>query len=557
MRPFPCAALLLAALAPFTAARAEDAKPFVYAAPNGPTFTVTADGLCKIELNGKVVAQGNWHAFNAGPTFFKDGAGEVVAAEITEKSVQPIDAKHVRVRQVQKDLVTNFEYAFDGEDVRIRAQVENRHATAELKAAGFEGLMFEFAKPPSGLMLDWHISYLQHQGLAICHPGHFSKIGGSYATDGALGVGLSPQNAGLSRTLFLWNWVPEDKPAPKRGPAFIVPKPIAPGGAETFEMSLRVSASGDWKHLLEPYKEYFARAFGPVHYKGDNRPWVQFSAVDKSFVKPDNPLGYHPDGLFRRMDKPEGVKTFCDGVLPALKEAGGQGVIFWAYGGYEQRGAMYRPDFDVLPPEPEKNLPQLKQAFADAKMRLGFCARPGEIAYRKTWTQDEPLRINPDDPAHIEMMLARFKKLSDAGANTFYLDSFGNSLDDVKAMRKFRERLGPDVQTFSEICCDAVLAYSGAYFEVSWKKEAKRYEIAWFGDATAWEQLRWLAPGVNCVCKIRVNPGDVPADAEPLYEFMFRNHLTPIVEDWQIKGEAKALKEKTSAYLDEKGQWKK
>ena len=67
------------------------------------------------------------------------------------------------------------------------------------------------------------------------------------------------------------------------------------------------------------------------------------------YITKENPYGYH-DG-FNRLDTAEGVKSFCDTLIPLLKDAHGQGVIIWGQQGTEPRGAEYRPDFDILPPE--------------------------------------------------------------------------------------------------------------------------------------------------------------------------------------------------------------
>ena len=59
------------------------------------------------------------------------------------------------------------------------------------------GLKFTFDRPPTGLMQVQHITYFQAHGVGLCHPGHWSQIGGSYATDDTIGVGLSPWRTGL------------------------------------------------------------------------------------------------------------------------------------------------------------------------------------------------------------------------------------------------------------------------------------------------------------------------------------------------------------------------
>ena len=49
----------------------------------------------------------------------------------------------------------------------------------------------------------------------------------------------------------------------------------------------------------------------------------------------------------------------------------------------------------------------------------------------------------------------------------FYLDSFGASFEDVKLIRHLREKMGPDILTFAEHQCDAILPYSGGYSETT------------------------------------------------------------------------------------------
>ena len=383
----------------------------------------------------------------------------------------------------------------------ISARVENHHPDAPLNVAGFSGLTFDFDRPPEGLMQVQHISYFQAHGLGLCHPSFWSKIGGSYAIDGTAGVGVSPWKTGLARTLILWDyasWEPNAREKlPKRRLIYFVGVPVPARGARTFDLRIRVSPNRDWQHLLAPYREHFRATFGPVGYEADYR-WIASDYMNHSqqAVSPTNPYGFH--GGSRRLDLAEGVDAFCNTVIPALKSGGGQGVILWGQGGDDPRGAMYRPDFDILPPEVERNWPLLAKRFREAGLRLGVTTRPADLALRLDWKQDQVIPINADDPAHREMLWRRFQRMIDRGCTLFYLDSFGADLEHVKLMRFLRERMGRKILTFSEHQCDAILPYSGGYSETTFHADGPggpEYRL-WSGVEN-WRIYQWLAPVPN------------------------------------------------------------
>ena len=146
---------------------------------------------------------------------------------------------------------------------------------------------------------------------------------------------------------------------------------------------MRVSPDRDWKHLLEPYREHFQKTFGAVRYKADYR-WIATDYLNHSqqadlAARTPTASTAGTGGSTR----PRAPRQFCDLSSPALKEGGGQGVIVWGQGGDDPRGGMYRPDFDVLPPEVEAQLADAPAAFqgggAEAG-RLHAAARHGRAA---------------------------------------------------------------------------------------------------------------------------------------------------------------------------------
>ncbi len=531
-----------------------------YRTPQGVEFQVTADGLSSIRFAGRQLASGGWSVFNAEPWFKNSGSGRVDAKTLREKSIAVLSDRSARVRHVKGDVTCVADYTFDGEDLLISARVENSHADEPLNVVGFSGLEFHFQRPPTGLMMVQHITYFQAYGVKLCHPSEWSRIGGSYAEDGAVGVGLSPWNTGLERTLFLWDYadwnLDKRENLPERRLIYFVVAPIPARGARTLEMKLRVSPDRDWKHLLAPYREHFQRTFGPVRYKADHR-WIATDYLNASqqAISRDNPYGFH-DGA-RRIDRPEGVAQFCDHLIPVLKRANGQGVIVWGQGGDDPRGAMYRPDFDVLPPEVEANWPTLARRFREAGLKIGVCTRPGDMAVRQDAKTDEVIAINADDPGHQAMILRRFQNMLDKGCTLFYLDSFGDDLEHVKLMRVIRGKLGPNVLTFAEHQCDAILPYSGGYSETTFRaaKPGQPAGYSVWSGLDNWEIYRWLVPGAQLAARLYQVEGKIPDEFEPVDRFFYRNRVTPLLPVSEIQ-RAPSLQRIQPQFMDANGQWK-
>ncbi|MBV9866989.1 MAG: hypothetical protein JO316_16675 [Abitibacteriaceae bacterium] len=552
-----CAHQLTAQERPSTAGTG--AKDFTYQTPSGVTFRVTAEGLSAIRYQNREVANGSWSCFSA-ENWFKDGGSQQVKTDPTgEKSLTVLDAHHARVRQVKGNVVATFDYNFESEDLTISTRLENNHATAPLNITGFTGLTFNFDKLPDGLMPVQHITYFQANGIQLCHPGYWSPIGGSYATDNSLGIGLSPWNVGLTRTLILWDYVDwnadkRDK-VPQRRPIYFVVNPVPSRGAMTFDLRLRISPNRDWHYLLEPYRQEFQRTYGPVRYKADYR-WIATDYLNHSVqeISPTNPYGFQSG--HRRFDLAEGVKAFCDEVIPTLQGANGQGAIVWGQGGEEPRGQMYRPDFDVLPPEVEANWTTLAQRFKAANLKLGVATRPRDMAVRQNWKQDEIISINPDDPSHRDMLWRRFENMRNKGCTLFYLDSFGDSFEDVKLMRFLREKLGPDVLTFAEHQCDAIMPYSGGYSETTLQAEPTDnppYYRLWSG-VDNWQIYQWLAPGAQMAARLYQTQGKAPANFETSEHFFYSNRITPLIPVSELN-RTPSLKQWQPQFLNANGQW--
>ncbi len=508
-----------------------------YTTPSGVTFEVTAAGLSSIRYHDRQFASGGWSFFN-GDSWFKEfkGLPEPVSVpeKFTEQSIAVTNDRVARVRRAGGDVICTIDYSFEGEDLTCTARIENQNEKSPINVAGFSGLTFHFTAPPHGQMPTQHSSYFQAHGIRLCHPGEWQRIGGSWAADEELGVGTSPWNTGLTRTLTLWDyrsWEPDKRERlPDRLLIYFIVSPIPARGAATFDMKLRVSPDRDWKHLLEPYRAHFQRTFGPVQYKADFR-WIATDYLNHSIaaISPENPYGFH--GGHRRIDTAAGAAAFCNTVLEGLRAGNGQGVIVWGQGGEDPRGAMYRPDFDILPGPVEANWALSAKRFHEAGRKIGVATRPRHIAVRADAKEDQIIDINPDDEGHREMLWRRFKNMTGRGCTLFYLDSFGDSFEDVKLMRFLRTRLGPEILTFAEHQCDAIFPYSGGYSETTFEPAQgsgpPSYRL-WSGQ-TEWEVYQWLAPGSQMAARLYEVKGKIPADFEPIDHYFLGHGIMPLV----------------------------
>jgi hypothetical protein len=419
---------------------AAQSATFIHRTDREVVFEVTTNGLSRITAQGRALAVGEWSVFNAESWFSRGAAnGPVRARQFQERTLEVVSPTRAVVRQRRDDLLCTFDYTFDGEDVTISARVENLHPDAALEVTGFSVLTFTFDRPPTGLHHAMHPTYSQAHGIKICHPSLQNKIGGSYAADDSVGVGVSPWRTGLERTLILFDygsWEPDKRDNdPQRKLLYFCPVPIPPRGALTFDLRLRVSPNRDWQHLLAPYREHFQNTFGPVRYKSDPR-WIATDYLNHSqkAVSPSNPYGFH--GGHRRIDTAEGAAKFCDFMIPAIKTNDGQGLIIWGQGGDDLRGEMYRADFDVLPPEVELQWTNvLVPRFKAAGVRLGVTTRPRHLAVRRDWRQDQTIKRQTARRHGVRGSLVRPKPNHPARAGERLSPRTGDQIAPGKAAR--------------------------------------------------------------------------------------------------------------------------
>ena len=143
------------------------------------------------------------------------------------------------------------------------------------------------------------------------------------------------------------------------------------------------------------------------------------------------------------------------------------------------------------------------------------------------------------------MIWRRFDNMIQKGCSLFYLDSFGDSLEDVKLMRWLREKLGPDIRTYCEHQCDAIVPFSGGYSETTLDADqtnAPAHYRLWSG-VKEWEVYRWLCPGAEIATRLHDVRGTPPAGMESVDHWCARNRIIPLVpvNDFRRAPEIKSL----------------
>jgi hypothetical protein len=177
------------------------------------------------------------------------------------------------------------------------------------------------------------------------------------------------------------------------------------------------------------------------------------------------------------------------------------------------------------------------------------------MAVRQDWKHDEIININLDDPSHRDMLWRRFKNMMDRGCTLFYLDSFGSEFEDVKLMRSLRQKLGPDILTFAEHQCDALLPYSGGYSGTTLDAEANPPHYFLWSGVSQWEIYRWLVPGAQMASRLYQVKGKASAGFKSPDEFFYENQVTPLLpaSDFSRLPAIKGIQRK---YLTAERQWR-
>ena len=469
-------------------------KAFTYGTPEGVRLTVTPEGLSRIHGRGKQVAQGHWKAAGADAMFGPRKTGLLDNAPETH-DFKRIDDAHASVRHVYPRVTVNYEYEFSGEDLSITARIHNEHPDKDIEAVRFGGLNFRFGQePPGGIYRTFSDRELNRLKAGACHPSRHMPVGGTATIGKTFGVGVAPIRHGLSPALVNWSagGGRHDRPRPEMTLQYYVPQTVWAEGARTFRLRLRISPRTGWKHLLAPYRQTFNETFGEARYKPSPRPLVHVTHPSSYRAVGGNNL-YGFNDQKRRFDRRKNVAHFIETKLPRIKQWGAQGVVFTGMAGLDKRGIGYRPDFRLLPPEVQHNLPLLQAAFEEAGLRMGVSGQPNAFGVRKSWHLSEILPLSAEKESQLNHMWRfRIKTWRSRGASLFYFVNFGGNLNDIRALRYFRGKLGGTVTVVSQHCSDVLLLDANGSIALNYNPKQKTFSPG-MSHSTR-QALKWLVP---------------------------------------------------------------
>ena len=214
-------------------------------------------------------------------------------------------------------------------------------------------------------------------------------------------------------------------------------RPIAPGGTDTYRLSLRFGASGTGPlDLAGDLYRKLAVAFPPTLHWPDRRPvgTLHLAASEPRFHSATNPRGWFMDpavdvttaagtALFRRR-----LLAYADTSVAVLKKMNAQGMITWDLEGEQYpQATTYIGDPRLLPvldPEMDASADAYYQKFRAAGFRTGLCIRPQRLVLSNKEARQQELTSS----AEIVQLL--YDKMAYAykrwGCTLFYVDSNGD-----------------------------------------------------------------------------------------------------------------------------------
>jgi hypothetical protein len=496
--------------------------------------TITEDGIQSISVGGKIVTtrpspgfpthQGFYSLWNYHPDPHSASIGPVLHSTIASTPAA------VTIADQCSNMAITYVYRLDGNDINFDAILKNNDSSP-LTNISIALPTFSFGPGVTGNIKSWNSSYFVIYPQATFHPSVGSPLAVSFARDGNYGVALYCKSHFDKPTLF-------NAFQTAKGPGSVPPvadltlyvqESVQPGAQLVVDVTIRVTTDIDLPTLLASYLRDFRAFAGPMRYRPDDRPWLQFAGIDSSFVTRQNPLGYQGDG--RRLDLPSGIQRFEDMVWPSVGVTAG--TIFWQPQGWNRRGCQYRPDFDVWPAAVSKTLPSLIKWYQSNGLKFGLCARPEEIVTPAGPDTDKTIRLDADNAAEMATLLGRFDTVTKLGVNAFYLDSFGTDINSYHIMKRIRAHLGKDIPTFSEDTSDLMLPYSGVYTELNLPAHGSSVRdgsVHWY-DADTMAVFRLLYPHSTIITKGIDYGSGIPVPPARLARWK----LTPLLSDFQAR----------------------
>lgn len=523
--------------------------------PSGYTVTITEKGIVSISLGGVQIAYGN-----SGGTQLLDGAW--FYKPFTSASYTPtLSAKSILVKSdgaIVYHTYTGalnakviYTYKITGDDIRVSAEVKNL-GTSQIDIVGFCGPQFVFDNLTAALASGNYRTLSTHTIGPVCsYPSANVPFAGIYVTTTAASKPVnfctwseqSPDSQHMVIATGTYSF-------PGNSLTNFFFTPVYVGGSQIFQYAMRLSTSTDWKVLMQGYKDFTLSKIS-MNYVPDVRPIGQFSSINVSYIRPDNPYGYNDSNgtsLQRRFDLD--CQPFVNWVTSNLNTGKFQGLILWQPQGIHPRGVMYRPDFNTFPAVTLSKIPVLPSGFNAVNQKAGLQARPGEyITSSSDWTKDRAQVIS-NDPDYIVDLLAKFSWATGLGFKMFYLDSFPIYYSSHLILKAIRQSLGNTIQTFSEFSSVLAASNSGFFAAVSYSNGVLKLP-------QYFDLIRWFWPNSNWIGQLS---GNWPAGGSQQFVLdCFNRKLIPLLQDYMIAGNIDGVVTQLSTlvpqYINASNQW--
>ena len=368
------------------------------------SMQISPTGSISLSLGNHLIADGAWELLYVSTDPL--AAGELPLGPITSRTATVDSPIHATITNNYANALARYDFSLNGEDLQIIAHVQNLDAAKSLKKINFAGLTFHFSRNPTGTLRSFSASYLLANAPGVLYPSVANPLGCNYAADDSFGFAAHTESEFGTVMAFNAEWGADGIIPSRCALQFYTSRVALPSSSVDIDIHLRISADTSMPHLRPPYKKLYDTQFPKLAFHPRQSHGAAHSPQsDASLVTPNNPLGYN--GSSRRFDTRLGTIAFVNMVTPRLKRADGLGCIFWALGGFNPRGCMYRPDFDIFPPAVQANIPELVKDFQSYGLRLGLCARPGDGVKPFDATHDTTYRLSADDPQQMATPLLR------------------------------------------------------------------------------------------------------------------------------------------------------
>ena len=253
-----------------------------------------------------------------------------------------------------------------------------------------------------------------------------------------------------------------------------IQRPIKPGEADVFTLSLRFGSHGSSAvTLADDVLKKFAAVF-PTELKWkDRRPIGTVTLATAGLNSPTNPRGWFQD---RKLDvtTEEGRADFhrrllqvAESTINVLRDMNAQGMITWDIEGQEHAAAIYAGDpraYATLAPEMSQVADEYFRTVRDAGFRVGVCVRPQELVIDKA--HNNVFERETQDPKQVLMQKIAWAK-QHWGASLFYIDFNGDPSRPLDAdIVNDVAKAFPDVLLIPEHKNLRYYAFSAPYFSL-------------------------------------------------------------------------------------------